>query len=132
MNLYGVRQRGLHFMAKILAVDDDLSILELYKEIFIKAGFEIQTAEDAVSAVMRYQEFKPDLLVLDVDMPAGGGQKVFDRLRNLFQTATPIIFSTGMPESVQNLARNLNVVVLKKPVSPELLIAETKKLLKMP
>ncbi|OGR44687.1 MAG: hypothetical protein A2X35_05105 [Elusimicrobia bacterium GWA2_61_42] len=119
-------------MAKILAVDDDLSILELYKEIFIKAGFEIQTAEDAVSAVMRYQEFKPDLLVLDVDMPAGGGQKVFDRLRNLFQTATPIIFSTGMPESVQNLARNLNVVVLKKPVSPELLIAETKKLLKMP
>ena len=119
-------------MAKILAIDDDLSILELYRDIFSKAGFEIQTAEDASGAVMKYQDFKPDLLVLDVDMPAGGGQKVFDRLRNLFQTDTPIIFSTGMPESVQNLAKNMNVVVLKKPVNPGQLIAETKKLLKIP
>ncbi len=119
-------------MAKILAVDDDLNILELYREIFSKAGFDIQTAEDAASAVMKYQDFKPDLLVLDVDMPAGGGQKVYDRLRNLFQTDTPIIFSTGMPENVQNLEKNLNVSVLKKPVHPEQLIAEAKKLLKIP
>lgn len=119
-------------MAKILAVDDDLYILELYKEIFTKAGFQIETAEDAVAAVTKYQQFQPDLLVLDVDMPAGGGQKVFDRLRNLFQTATPIIFSTGLPESVGNLAKLANVSVLKKPVNPQLLISETKKLLKLP
>lgn len=118
-------------MAKILAVDDDLYILEIYREIFAKAGFEIQTAEDASAAVMKYQEFKPNLLVLDVDMPAGGGQKVFDRLRNLFQAGTPIIFATAMPESVQNLAGSPNVVVLKKPVNPEQLIAEVKKLLKI-
>lgn len=119
-------------MAKILAVDDDLSILEIYKEIFVKAGFEVRTAEDAVAAVTLYQQFQPDLLVLDVDMPAGGGQKVFDRLRNLFQTATPIIFSTGLPESVQHLAKLGNVAVLKKPVNPEVLIAETRRLLKLP
>ncbi|MBI5743374.1 MAG: response regulator [Elusimicrobia bacterium] len=119
-------------MAKILAVDDDLSILEIYKEIFVKAGFEVRTAEDAVSAVTLYQQFQPDLLVLDVDMPAGGGQKVFDRLRNLLQTATPIVFSTGMPESVQNLAKLANVAVLKKPVTPDLLIAEVKRLLRLP
>ena len=119
-------------MAKILAVDDDLCILELYKEIFSKAGFEIQTAEDANSAIVRYQEFKPDLLVLDVDIPAGGGQQVFDRLRNLFLVGTPIIFSTGAPESVENLGKNFNVSVLKKPVNPEALINEVKKLLKIP
>lgn len=116
---------------KVLAVDDDLCILELYKEIFTKAGFEIQTAEDAIAAVTRFQAFKPALLILDVDMPAGGGQKVFDRMRNLFQDATPIIFSTGMPEAVEPLARNHNVMVLKKPVNPEALIAAAKKLLKM-
>jgi two-component system response regulator VicR len=118
-------------MSKILAVDDDQSILELYKEIFSKAGFEVQTAEDAVSAVMKYQDFKPDLLVLDVEMPAGGGQKVFDRLRNLFQTATPIIFSTGSPESVENLAKMANVIILKKPVNPEQLISAAKLLLRI-
>ena len=116
---------------KILAVDDDLCLLEIYKEIFGKAGFDIQTAEDASSAVSKFQEFKPALLILDVDMPAGGGQKVFDRMRNLFQDATPIIFSTGMPESVQALAKTHNVSVLKKPVNPETLIAEAKKLLKI-
>ena len=119
-------------MAKILAVDDDLIILELYKEIFTKAGFEIHTAEDATGAMGKYQEVKPDLLILDVDMPAGGGQKVFDRLRNLLLTATPIIFSTGSPESVAGFAKNLNILVLKKPVNPEMLIAAVKQLLKIP
>ncbi len=119
-------------MAKILAVDDDLCILELYKEIFSKAGFEIETAEDASAAMMKFQTVKPDLLVLDVDMPAGGGQKVFDRLRNLLLASTPIIFSTGSPERVSGLARNFNVVILKKPVNPELLIDTARKLLNTP
>ncbi|OGS46113.1 MAG: hypothetical protein A3J79_08075, partial [Elusimicrobia bacterium RIFOXYB2_FULL_62_6] len=111
--------------------DDDLCILEIYKEIFTKAGFDIQTAEDASSAVSKFQAFKPALLILDVDMPAGGGQKVFDRMRNLFQDATPILFSTGMPESVDALAKNMNVMVLKKPVKPDEIIAAAKKLLKI-
>ena len=119
-------------MAKILAVDDDLVILELYKEIFTKAGFEIHTAEDASGAMVKFHELKPDLVILDVDMPAGGGQKVFDRLRNTLLSSTPIIFSTGSPENVANLARNFNVIVLKKPVNPETLISAAKKLLKIP
>jgi len=118
-------------MPKILAVDDDACILELYTEIFTKAGFEVQTAEDASGAMAKFQEVKPDLIILDVEMPAGGGQKVFDRLRNLLLTPTPIIFSTGAPESVAGLAKNLNVVVLKKPVNPAALIDAAKKLLKM-
>jgi len=119
-------------MAKILAVDDDLCILELYKEIFTKAGFEIYTAEDASCAMAKFQDVKPDLIILDVEMPAGGGQKVFDRLRNLLLAATPIIFSTGTPESVAGFAGNHNVLVLKKPVEPATLINAVKKLLKMP
>lgn len=119
-------------MPKILAVDDDLVILDLYKEIFTKAGFETHTAEDATIAVGKFQQVKPDLVILDVDMPAGGGQKVFDRLRNILLAPTPIIFATGVPESVANLAKNLNVIVLKKPVSPELLVSSAKKLLKIP
>lgn len=119
-------------MAKILAVDDDLCILELYREIFVKAGFEIHTAEDSSSAITKFQEVKPDLVILDVDMPAGGGQKVFDRLRNLLMSATPIIFSTGSPESVAGLAKNFNVLVLKKPVNPAMLIEAAKKLLNIP
>ena len=117
-------------MSKILAVDDDLFILELYKTMLTEAGYEMETAEDAMSAVTKFQEFKPDLLILDVEMPAGGGEKVFDRLRNLFMVTIPIIFSTGIPESVECYAGRDNVTILKKPVNKETLLNEIKRLLK--
>lgn len=117
---------------KILVVDDDLAILELYREILSKAGFEVQTAEDAIGAVTRFQEFKPALIILDVDMPAGGGRKVFDRLRMQLLSPVPIIFSTATPESVASLEKNLNVLVLKKPVTPGILTGAVKDLLKLP
>ncbi len=116
---------------KILAVDDDVCILELYKEIFSKAGFEIQTAEDAAGALIRFQDFKPALLILDVDMPAGGGKKVFERLRIQLASPAPIIFSTAFPETVTSLEKNLNVIVLKKPLIPWILVEAVRKLLKL-
>jgi len=116
---------------KILVVDDDILVLELYKEILLKAGFEIQTAEDAIGAVTKFQAFKPALVILDVDMPAGGGKKVFERLRIQLASPAPIIFSTGSPESVAGLEKNLNVAILKKPLTSELLVGTVRKLLKM-
>ncbi|MBI4350985.1 MAG: response regulator [Elusimicrobia bacterium] len=116
---------------KILVVDDDLNILELYKEILTKAGFEIQTAEDAIGAVTKFQDFKPALLILDVDMPAGGGKKVFERLRMQLLSPVPILFSTATPETVAGLEKNLNVLVLKKPLTPGILVGAVKDLLKI-
>lgn len=116
---------------KILVVDDDLNILELYKEILAKAGFEIQTAEDAIGAVMKFQEFKPALVILDVDMPAGGGKKVFERLRMQLASPTPILFSTATPEAVAELAKNKNVIVLRKPLTPGILVGAVKDLLQI-
>lgn len=116
---------------KILVVDDDICVLELYTEILSKAGFEVQTAEDAIGAVTKFQEFKPALAILDVDMPAGGGKKVFERLRMQLASPAPIIFSTGSPEAVASLKKNLNVVVLKKPLTAEMLVGAVRKLLKM-
>ncbi|MCX5792020.1 MAG: response regulator [Elusimicrobia bacterium] len=116
---------------KILVVDDDVVILELYTEILSKAGFEVQTAEDAIGAVTVFQNFKPALAILDVDMPAGGGKKVFERLRIQLASSAPIIFSTGSPESVAGLERNLNVIVLKKPLTPDILLGAVRKLLKI-
>jgi len=117
---------------KVLVVDDDPNILELYTEILNKAGFETATAEDAIGAVTKYQEFHPALLILDVDMPAGGGRKVFERLRLQLASPTPILFSTATPASVADLEKNLNVLVLKKPVTQGILVGAVKDLLKLP
>lgn len=114
---------------KVLVVDDDLTILELYKDFLGPAGFEVQTAEDAVSALAIFQEFKPALVILDVDIPGGGGKSVFERLRIQLAAPTPIIFSTGSPEEVQALEKNMNVVVLKKPLVPATILEAIRKML---
>ena len=116
---------------KVLVVDDDPCILELYSEILTKAGFEIQTAEDAAGAVTRVHEFKPALMILDVDMPAGGGRKVFEHLRVQLSAPTPILFSTASPASVDDLAKSPKVFVLKKPLTPGILVGAVKDLLKL-
>jgi DNA-binding response OmpR family regulator len=116
---------------KILIVDDDPLILELYTEILTKAGFEIRTAEDAACAVTRFQEFRPALVILDVDMPAGGGTKVFERLRIQLAVPTPVLFSTATPSAVEKLEKNANVRILKKPLTPGILIGAVKDLLKL-
>jgi DNA-binding response OmpR family regulator len=116
---------------RILVVDDDYSILELYVEILSKAGFEVQTAEDSIGAVTKFQEFKPALVILDVDMPAGGGRKVFERLRIQLAAPTPILFSTATPGAVADLEKNLNVLILKKPVTPGILVGAVRDLLKL-
>jgi DNA-binding response OmpR family regulator len=116
---------------RVLVVDDDNTILELYREILCKAGFEVDTAEDPIMALTRFQDFKPELIILDVDMPAGGGRKVFERLRIQLAAPTPILFSTATPGSVEDLAKNLNVLVLKKPITPGILVGAVKDLLKL-
>lgn len=116
---------------KVLVVDDDPAILELYREILSKAGFEVQTAEDAIGAVTKFQECRPSLVVLDVDMPAGGGRKVFERLRLQLAAPAPILFSTASPASVADLEKNINVMVLKKPVTPGILVGAVRDLLKL-
>ncbi len=114
---------------KILVVDDDPAILELYTEILSKAGFEVRKAEDASGAVTLFQDFRPALVVLDVDMPAGGGRKVFERLRVQLASPAPVLFCTASPASVADLEKGPNVMVLKKPVTPGVLAGAVKDLL---
>jgi DNA-binding response OmpR family regulator len=114
---------------KILAVDDDLYILELYKALFSEEGFIVETAEDAVGAMAKHNDFKSDLLILDVDMPGGGGQAVFAHVRRALDVCTPVIFSTGAAEGVAHLKDSPRVAILKKPVECGRLLAEVKRLL---
>lgn len=116
-------------MPKILAADDDRDILELYKALLTTEGFEVETAEDSAGALVKYHEFKPDLMILDFDMPAGSGEKVFERLRNNIGSRIPVIFSTGMPEKVVHLAKYPSVVILKKPIDNEKILFEVRRLL---
>lgn len=116
-------------MKKILAADDDYGMRALYAELFSDAGYEVQTAADGAAALELFKAMDPDLLVLDVDMPSEGGDKVFDVTRGLLKTGKPVIFVTGHPEKVLDRAFfHTRVVVMQKPVAPEKLLAEAERL----
>lgn len=108
---------------KVLAVDDDERMCLFYEALFLDAGYEVRTAADAAAALDLYHEFGPDFLVLDAEIPAGGGEKVFETLRKVLLTGTPVIFVTGLPDRVSYFAlTGQDVRIFRKPVGGEELL----------
>lgn len=113
-------------MAKILVVDDIPAIVDFSKEFFEDAGFEVRTADTAPGAIEQQRQFKADVILQDLNIPGGGGLHVYETLR-AEKDMVPIIFSTGKPETLGDLARMVNVSALRKPTNPDVLMAEVRK-----
>ncbi|MBI5745056.1 MAG: response regulator transcription factor [Elusimicrobia bacterium] len=111
-------------MKRILAVDDDQTMVEYYKALLSEAGYEVAIAMDATAAVIRYKDLKPDLVILDVQMPAGGGEQVFDITRDVLGAGVPVIFVTGLPDRAARLmTSHAKVRVFNKPVKSDELLS---------
>ena len=80
--------------ARLLVVDDEPNIRELLSASLRFAGFEVATAPDGQQALAVAEQFRPDLLVLDVMMPGLDGFGVVRRLRQN-GTHTPVLFLTA-------------------------------------
>lgn len=105
----------------ILVVDDDRTVHTYLRGILASGGFRIYTALDAVQGSIVARQTKPDLVILDVAMPGGGGPAVMERLRNLQGTAfTPILVYSGLePERVLDLMAGApDVQFVAKPGAP--------------
>ena len=118
-------------MPKILVVDEDLYVLKCYSELFSKAGFETHTAQDATSAIAKFVEVKPDLVILDVEMPCGGGRMVLESLRENFMSKVPVLFATENTEPVIDLSGHSDVYVVKKIFHTQDLTDTIRKILKI-
>jgi CheY-like chemotaxis protein len=105
-------------MKSVLIVDDDHTIL-LGVGVRLKSmGYTVYTAKDAVNAVSAVIKNSPDVVVLDISLPAGDGFLVCDRLQRLIgSAATPIIFITASenPELRERAMKLGAAAFLKKP-----------------
>lgn len=70
-------------MSKILIVDDEPTILELFKYIFEDAGYEVSLANNGNRALAIVQNNIPDFMVLDVAMPEMSGKEFVMELKRL-------------------------------------------------
>ena len=121
---------------KILIVDDERDIVKALMIRLQGAGYEVVTAFDGAQAVFVAHKEKPDLIILDIRMPAGDGFGVAEKLKHSASTfSIPVIFLTGGPErDSEEKAMTLGArFYIKKPYdSEELLDAVRRALEKEP
>jgi DNA-binding response OmpR family regulator len=81
---------------KILIVDDEKEWVEMLAMRLKHAGYQVGVAFDAVQAVSQTIQLKPDLILLDIMMPAGGGLNALKNIRASAKTfSIPVIVLTA-------------------------------------
>lgn len=90
---------------RLLVVDDSLTIRENLRQL-LETDYEVLTANSGVAAIRAITLDKPDLVLLDYEMPICDGRQTLEMLRSEQSfTDTPVIFLTSRsdPESVRNV-----------------------------
>jgi CheY-like chemotaxis protein len=83
-------------MKTVLLIDDDNVFLLTIGVRLKSMGYTVHAAKDAANAISVARKTNPDVIVLDVSLPAGDGFLVAGRLQKLIvSAATPIIFVTA-------------------------------------
>jgi len=115
---------------KVLIVDDERDIVKAVMIRLQANGYDVVTAFDGAQGVFMAHKEKPDLIILDIRMPAGDGFSVADRLKRSMHTfSIPVIFLTGSPEkNSEQKAMELGArFYIKKPYDPEELLDAVKR-----
>jgi len=117
---------------KILIVEDDPDILKGMSVRLKASGYDTFVASDAITSIIMARKHEPDLIILDLGLPAGDGFLVIERLKKVPALGLiPIIIvsgRTGLPN--QELAHEAGVkAFLQKPVDNAELLAVIRKTL---
>jgi len=119
---------------KVLAVDDDRDILRLLQFNFVKAGFDMVTAENGLDAVALVKRERPELIILDVMLPGMEGTDVLKALKRDPESENiPVIMLSAMGDEIDRvLGFELGAdYYMIKPFSYKELILRASKLVKM-
>ncbi len=108
----------MYFNKKILLIDDDDTITELFGEYFKTKGFLVQSANNGRDALSIFQSFNPDIIVSDIMMPGMDGLTLQEKIRDL-NPEQKIILITGdkSKEGAKELMNSMGITMLFKPVN---------------
>ncbi len=119
------------YQTKILVADDSRTIRALVRRTLVNAGFDVSIACDGREAVQVARRDRPDLVILDIQMPEMDGYSACEQILALadWSPELPIIFLTkDMAKHLEALGSELGAY-LRKPVSEETLLATVRSLL---
>jgi CheY-like chemotaxis protein len=116
----------------VLIVDDYPDALDIWV-IYLRAiGYRVSTAADGAEAIAQAEQLRPDVIVLDLELPGISGFEAAKRLRRSSTTQDiPLVAATGYSHERQlSLARDCGFdEVIVKPIDPDQLVATIERLL---
>ncbi len=120
-------------MPKILIIDDEPVLLEMYSQILSLAGYQVITSKDGDEGFKLAKKEKPDLIYLDIIMPKLNGLDVLTKLANEKDTAEiPVVLLTNLPKEAaaeKAAALGAHDYFVKVETEPEVLVEKTKAIL---
>ncbi len=122
-------------MTKIIIVEDDSMISEIYQKKFVESGFEVLTAKTGEQVLALAKNNPVDLILLDLIMPKMDGFEVVERLRkgNEYDKNIKIIISSNLSQREdQEKAMKLGAdgFIAKSEHTPSELVAEVSRIMK--
>jgi twitching motility two-component system response regulator PilH len=113
-------------MAKILIVEDDAFLSDLYFHTFSFSGFDTHVARDGLEGLEKVQEVKPDLILLDIMMPKMNGLEVIRKLKEDVNTKSipVVILSNFSDEALAKEAMSQGAIayIIKSEYEPKQVI----------
>ena len=114
---------------RVLVVEDAGIQVRLMELTLIRAGFEVEAAWDGQEALRRIEDYLPDVIILDVEMPGMNGFQVLNALRGNPRTASiPVLMLTAHAKDsrlFEEWAGSADAF-LTKPFSPPELVEEVR------
>lgn len=122
-------------MTKIAIIEDDPTINQMYRMKFEAAGFDVQLASDGERGVALVESFRPDLILLDMQMPVMTGHEALKKIRaEEWGKGIPVIVLTNMgeEESPKEL-RDLGIesYIVKADLTPSQVVDRVRDTLKL-
>ena len=120
-------------MTKIAIIEDDQVISQMYRMKFEADGFEVQLAENGEQGVALVQGFKPDIILLDLQMPHMDGSEALAQIRaHDWGKNIPVIILTnlGEEEAPKSLkALGIHSYIVKADLTPRQVVTRVKEAL---
>ncbi len=102
---------------KILAVDDELLICDLLNEFLSLKGYEVTVSTSGHEALLKFQESRPDVVILDIRMPGMSGIDVLRKIKDIDSTVRVIMLSAfGDSDTIQEAIRSGADYYMEKPL----------------
>lgn len=123
----------INLMTKIAIVEDDAVINQMYRMKFESDGFDVEVADNGAKGVELAQHFRPDIILMDLQMPEMDGATALANIRaSEWGKTIPVIILTnlGEEEAPKNLhALGIHSYIVKAELTPRQVVQKTKEAL---